>query len=171
MDPMDYGYVATGAGAVWQTTSVAIRPRADRSGHRQGRCVDPARIGTRRRGRDDDAATGRRAGGRRSRGAVTRIDPTTNPVVATIPIGPTGSDGPLTMTAGPVVSGWTSPTSNPSCGSIPRPTLSGWWCHWTAGWRVMAWRSGSPSTRGSTGRRRPSASIRSRARHHRGRPR
>ena len=34
-------------------------------------------------------------------GAITRIDPKTNRVVATIPIGPTGADGPLTMTAGP----------------------------------------------------------------------
>ena len=66
------------------------RPREDRPGHRQGRCVDPGRIGTRRRGRDRRA----RCGWPTSTVArSTRIDPATNTVVATIPVGPVAPPG------------------------------------------------------------------------------
>ena len=58
-------------------------------------------------------------------GAVTRVDPKTNRVVATIPIGPAGPAGPQIMTAGPGGSGWTSPTWVRWCGSMPRRTRVG----------------------------------------------
>ena len=98
MDRMDYGYVTTGAGAVWQTDFESRRPPEDRPGRRQGGCVDPV-VGSAPEGVAVTAGSVWVAD--HHRGAVTRIDPKTNRVVATIPIGPTGADGPLAMTAGP----------------------------------------------------------------------
>jgi virginiamycin B lyase len=97
MDPTDYGYAASGAGAIWQTdfdrnTVVRIDPIASKvvasipvGSAPEGVAVTPGAVWV----------------ADHHDGAISRIDPKTNRVVATIPVGPTGDDGPLTMTAGP----------------------------------------------------------------------
>jgi YVTN family beta-propeller protein len=97
MDQIDYGYVTSGAGAIWQTdfdrnTVVRIDPTARKvvaaipvGSAPEGVAVTPGAVWV----------------ADHHDGAVTRVDPKTNRVVATIAIGPTGEDGPLTMTAGP----------------------------------------------------------------------
>jgi len=99
MDPIDYGYVTSGAGAIWQTdfdrnTVVRIDPTT-------GKVVASIPLP------DDSAPEGVAVTpgavwvADHHGGAISRLDPKTNRVVATIPVGPTGADGPLTMTAGP----------------------------------------------------------------------
>jgi virginiamycin B lyase len=97
MDPTDYGYATTGAGAIWQTdfdrnTVVRIDPIA-------GKVVASIPVGSAPEG--VVVTPGAVWVADHHDGAITRIDPKTNRVVATIPIGPTGADGPLTMAAGP----------------------------------------------------------------------
>jgi virginiamycin B lyase len=93
-----YGYMASGAGAVWQAnfdddSLLRINPSTNA-------VAATIRLG-------DDAAPEGVAIAEGSvwvaehhQGAVVRIDPATNAVVATISVGPTGQDGPLEMTAG-----------------------------------------------------------------------
>jgi virginiamycin B lyase len=98
MNSIDYGYVATGAGAVWQTdfdrdTVVRIDPV-------DGKVTSiPLPVGSAPEGVAVTANAVWVAD--HHAGAITRVDPATNSVVATIQIGPTGADGPLAMTAGP----------------------------------------------------------------------
>jgi YVTN family beta-propeller protein len=97
---MDYGYDASGAGAVWQTdyendTVVRIDPdtetvaatiQLERNSAPEGVAVTAASVWV----ADEHG------------GSVTRIDPTTNRVIATIPgVGKVGSAGPQILTAGP----------------------------------------------------------------------
>ena len=87
-NPIDYGYVTTGAGAVWQTDFendylLRIDPVA-------GKVVASIPVGS---GPEGVAVT---AGSvwvaDENDEAVTRVDPETNRVVATIPVGPAGTD-------------------------------------------------------------------------------
>ena len=99
MDQIDYGYVTSGAGAVWQTdfdrdALLRVDPVA-------GRLVATIPLGSDSAPEGVAVTAGSVWVADHHRGAVTRIDPKTNRVVATIPIGPTGADGPLVMTAGP----------------------------------------------------------------------
>jgi YVTN family beta-propeller protein len=92
-----YGYVATGAGAVWQSdfdhdTLLRIDPLTDKvvasipvGGGPEGVAVFAGAVWV---ADEHDEA-------------VTRVDPATNTVVATIPIGPARDGGPQLMTAGP----------------------------------------------------------------------
>jgi virginiamycin B lyase len=94
---MNYGYVTTGAGAVWQTdyendTLVRIDPVA-------GKVVETIPVGSAPEG--VAVTEGSVWVADEHSGAVTRVDPATNQVVATIPVGPTGDSGPQIMTAGP----------------------------------------------------------------------
>jgi streptogramin lyase len=97
---MDYGYDATGAGAVWQTdwendTLVKIDPVTDTAV-----TTIPLQPGSAPAGVAVTAGSVWVAD--QHLGAVTRIDPATNRVVATIPgVGMVGSAGPQIMTAGP----------------------------------------------------------------------
>jgi len=96
---MEYGYVTTGAGAVWETdfdhdVLLRIDPVSDK-------VVATIPLGA-------DSAPGGVAVtpgavwvADHHGGAISRIDPKTNRVVATIPVGATGAAGPLTMMAGP----------------------------------------------------------------------
>ena len=94
---MQYGYVTTGAGAVWQTdwqrdALVRIDPVTDK-------VVTSIPVGS------GPAGVAVTAGAvwvaDEHDGAMTRVDPKTNRVVATIPIGGGGAEGPQIMTAGP----------------------------------------------------------------------
>jgi virginiamycin B lyase len=94
---MDYGYVTTGAGAVWQTdyeNNVVVR-------------IDPvtlkvvASIPVGLQPLGVAVTVGSVWVADEHSEAVTRIDPATNKVVATIPIGAAGAAGPQIMTAGP----------------------------------------------------------------------
>ena len=96
-NPMQYGYVTTGAGAVWQTdwqrdALVRIDPVTDK-------VVATIPVGS------GPAGVAVTAGAvwvaDEHDGAMTRVDPKTNRVVATIPIGGAGDGGPQIMTAGP----------------------------------------------------------------------
>ncbi len=105
-NPMEYGYVTTGAGAVWQTdwgrdALLRIDPVADKVvasiplENAVVADVGPAGVAV---------SAGAVWVADEHDEAVTRIDPTTNRVVATIPVGPAGLDagaGPQIMTAGP----------------------------------------------------------------------
>jgi virginiamycin B lyase len=97
MNPTDYGYATTGAGALWQTdfgrdVVLRIDPVADK-------VVASIPVGSAPEGVAVTADAVWVAD--HHDGAITRVDPRTDRVVATIPIGPTGDDGPLTMAAGP----------------------------------------------------------------------
>ena len=97
MEWMEYGYLTTGAGAIWQTdyerdALLRIDPVA-------GKVVASIPVGSAPEGVAVTAGAVWVAD--HHGGAITRVDPKTNRVVATVPIGPTGDDGPLTMTAGP----------------------------------------------------------------------
>ncbi len=94
---MDYGYVTTGAGAVWQTdyendTLVRIDPVTESVVARIPVGLQPEGVAV---------TAGSVWVADEHSGAVTRVDPATNRVVATIPIGEAGSNGPQIMTAGP----------------------------------------------------------------------
>ena len=94
---MDYGYVTTGAGAVWQTdyendTLVRIDPVTESVIARIPVGLQPEGVAV---------TAGSVWVADEHSGAVTRVDPATNRVVATIPIGEAGSNGPQIMTAGP----------------------------------------------------------------------
>jgi YVTN family beta-propeller protein len=96
-EPIDYGYVTTGAGSVWQTDfgrNVVLRidPVA-------GEVAATIPVGSAPAGVVVTAGAVWVAD--EHDGAVTRIDPATNRVVATIPVGPPGDSGPQIMTAGP----------------------------------------------------------------------
>ena len=96
-NPIDYGYVTTGAGSVWQTDferNVVLRidPVA-------GKVVATIPVGSSPEGVVVTAGSVWVAD--EGDGAVTRIDPATNRVVATIRVGPAGDSGPQIMTAGP----------------------------------------------------------------------
>ncbi len=100
-NPMDYGYVTTGAGAVWQTdwgrdAVLRIDPVADKVVASIPLLVGSAPSGV-------AVTAGSVWVADQHSEAVTRIDPKTNRVVATIPVGPPGMDsgGPQYMTAGP----------------------------------------------------------------------
>jgi YVTN family beta-propeller protein len=98
-NPLQWGYDATGAGYVWQTTydqdvvlkidpstdTVVASIPLDRGSAPEGVAVTEGSVWV----ADEHG------------GAVTRIDPATNKVVATIPVGPIGSAGPQILTAGP----------------------------------------------------------------------
>jgi YVTN family beta-propeller protein len=97
LNRMDYGYVTTGAGSVWQTdfennVLVRIDPVA-------GKVVASIPVGSAPEGVAVTAGSVWVAD--EHDGAVTRVDPKTNRVVATIPIGEPGPAGPQIMTAGP----------------------------------------------------------------------
>jgi len=97
LDWIEYGYVATGEGAVWQTdfdhnAVLRIDPVA-------GKVVASIPVGSAPEG--VAVTKGAVWVADHHDGAITRIDPKTNRVVATIPISPTGADGPYAMTAGP----------------------------------------------------------------------
>ena len=94
---MDYGYVTTGAGSVWQSdfennVLVRIDPVA-------GKVVARIPVGSSPEGVAVTAGSVWVAN--EGDGSVMRIDPATNRVVATIPVGPPGASGPQIMTAGP----------------------------------------------------------------------
>lgn len=95
---LQYGYTASGDGAVWQAdfdTDSLLR-------------IDPSTnsvVATIHLGEDTApegvaVADGAVWVAEHHKGTVARIDPTTNTVVATITVGPTGTNGPLEMTAG-----------------------------------------------------------------------
>ena len=97
LDWMEYGYVTTGAGAVWQTdyendALLRIDPVA-------GKVVASIPVGLQPLGVAVTAGAVWVADEHDE--AVTRVDPKTNRVVATITIGPAGPAGPQIMTAGP----------------------------------------------------------------------
>ena len=97
MNWMEYGYVTTGAGAVWQTdyendALLRIDPVA-------GKVVASIPVGSQPLGVAVTAGSVWVADEHSE--AVTRVDPATNRVVATIPIGPPRPAGPQIMTAGP----------------------------------------------------------------------
>ena len=97
---MEYGYVATGVGSVWQTdwannVLVRIDPVS-------GKVLASIPVGSAPAG--VAVAAGSVWVADEHDEAVTRVDPKTNRVVATIPVGPAGTDpsaGPQIMTAGP----------------------------------------------------------------------
>jgi len=93
---IQYGYMASGAGAVWQTdflhsSLLRIDPSTDT-------VVATIPLGTPPEG--VAIADGAVWVAEHYQGEVVRIDPVTNMVVTTIEVGPTGNDGPLEMTAG-----------------------------------------------------------------------
>jgi virginiamycin B lyase len=97
LNRMDYGYVTTGAGSLWETdyennVLVRIDPVA-------GRTLASIPVGSAPEGVAVTAGSVWVA--EEHDGAVTRIDPATNRIIATVPIGPAGSAGPQIMTAGP----------------------------------------------------------------------
>ncbi len=97
MYSMEYGYVTTGAGAVWQTdyesdALLRIDPVS-------GKVVASIPVGLQPLGVAVTAGSVWVADEHSE--AVTRVDPKTNRVVATITIGPAGAAGPQYMTAGP----------------------------------------------------------------------
>ena len=97
MNWMEYGYVATGAGAVWQSdyendALLRIDPVA-------GKVVASIPVGSQPLG--VAVTEGSVWVADEHSEAVTRIDPKTNRVVATITIGQPGPAGPQIMTAGP----------------------------------------------------------------------
>jgi virginiamycin B lyase len=97
MDRMEYGYLTTGAGAIWQTdyehdALLRIDPVT-------GKVVASIPVGLQPLGVVVTAGAVWVADEHSE--AVTRVDPKTNSVVATIPIGPPGPAGPQIMTAGP----------------------------------------------------------------------
>ena len=134
------------------------RPPEDRPGRRQGGYAIP-RIGTRRRAVTEGSVWV----ANQHNGSVQRIDPATNRVVATIPVGPIAPNGPQIMSAGPGgvwvgIQIWAlNVRVDHARNSVGRA------CRWTARWRATAWRSGSVSERGPPGCQ-SSASIRNRAR-------
>ena len=139
MDWMEYGYVTTGAGAVWQTdyehdALLRIDPVT-------GKVVASIPVGLQPLGVAVTAGAVWVAD--EHSGAVTRVDPATNRVVATIPIGPPGPAGPQIMTAGPG-GVW---VDVPNMGEVVRidaaTNRSDCGCRWTASWRATARRSGS----------------------------
>ncbi len=94
---MDYGYVATGEGFVWQTdyqnnVLVKVDPVAEKA--IKSIPVGPAPAGV-------AVTAGSVWVADEHGGAVERIDPATNRVIATIPVGPVGDSGPQIMTVGP----------------------------------------------------------------------
>ena len=98
-NPMEYGYVTTGAGAVWQTdwgrdALVRIDPVADKVV-----ASIPLPVGSAPSGVAVTAGSVWVAD--EHDGAVTRVDPKTNRVVATIPIDAAGASDPQYLTAGP----------------------------------------------------------------------
>ena len=144
LDWMEYGYVTTGAGAVWQTdyendALLRIDPVA-------GKVVASIPVGLQPLGVAVTAGAVWVADEHSE--AVTRVDPATNRVVATIPIGAPGPAGPQIMTAGPG-GVW---VDVPNMGEVVRIDAATNKCR-AAGaagrlrWRATARRSGSPSTR------------------------
>jgi YVTN family beta-propeller protein len=94
---MEYGYLTTGAGAVWQSdyehdALLRIDPVT-------GKVVASIPVGSQPLGVAVTAGAVWVAD--EHSGAVTRIDPATNKVLATIPVGPIAPNGPQIMTAGP----------------------------------------------------------------------
>ena len=94
---MEYGYVTTGAGSVWQTdydndALVRIDPVT-------GKVVASIPVGSAPEGVAVTAGSVWVAN--EHNGSVQRVDPATNRVVATIPVGPIAPNGPQIMTAGP----------------------------------------------------------------------
>jgi streptogramin lyase len=93
---IQYGYMATGAGAVWQAnfagasllridpTTNTVAATIPLGGEPEGVAVTDGAIWV----------------AEHAEGTVLRIDPTTNAIVKTINVGPAGSSGPLEMTAG-----------------------------------------------------------------------
>ena len=97
MDWMEYGYLTTGAGAIWQSdyehdALLRIDPVT-------GKVIASIPVGLQPLGVAVTAGAVWVADEHSE--AVTRVNPTTNRVVATIPIGPPGPAGPQIMTAGP----------------------------------------------------------------------
>ena len=97
MNQMEYGYVTTGEGAVWQSdyendALLRIDPVA-------GKVVASIPVGSQPLG--VAVTEGSVWVADEHSEAVTRVDPKTNRVVATIPIGTPGPAGPQIMTAGP----------------------------------------------------------------------
>jgi virginiamycin B lyase len=96
--PIDYGYLASGAGAVWQAyfgdnSLLRIDPSTNK-------VVATIPLGDGAAPEGVAIADGAVWVAEHHQGAVVRIDPATNTVVATVDVGPTGADGPLEMTAG-----------------------------------------------------------------------
>jgi len=94
---MEYGYVTTGAGGVWQTDyerNALLRIDPD-----TGKVLASIPVGLQPLGVAVTAGSVWVADEHSE--AVTRVDPSTNRVVATIPIGSAGPAGPQIMTAGP----------------------------------------------------------------------
>ena len=97
LNSIEYGYVTTGEGAVWQTDFggddvLRIDPVS-------GKVLATIPVGSAPEGVAVTAGAVWVAD--EHDGAVTRVDPATNLAVATIPIGPAGPSGPQIMTAGP----------------------------------------------------------------------
>ncbi len=97
LNAIQYGYVTTGAGAVWQTdfggdVVLRIDPVS-------GNVLATIPVGSAPEGVAVTAGSVWVAD--EHDGAITRIDPATNHVVATITVGPAGPSGPQYMTAGP----------------------------------------------------------------------
>src|SRR6478736_6527746 len=97
MDWMEYGYLTTGAGAIWQSdyehdALLRIDPVT-------GKVIASIPVGLQPLGVAVTAGAVWVADEHSE--AVTRVDPKTNRVVATITIGETGPAGPQIMTAGP----------------------------------------------------------------------
>lgn len=97
MDWMEYGYLATGAGAIWQSdyehdALLRIDPVA-------GKVIASIPVGLQPLGVAVTAGAVWVADEHSE--AVTRVDPKTNRVVATVSIGVPGPAGPQIMTAGP----------------------------------------------------------------------
>jgi DNA-binding beta-propeller fold protein YncE len=93
-----YGYAASGAGAVWQAdfdsdSLLRIDPQTNA-------VVETIQLGNDAAPEGVAVADGAVWVAEHHQGAVVRIDPATNAVVKTIRVGPAGADGPLEMTAG-----------------------------------------------------------------------
>ena len=97
LNAMQYGYVATGAGAVWQTdwandVLVKIDPVT-------GKTLASIPVGSAPSG--VAVTEGSVWVADQHSGTVSRIDPATNKVIATIALGPVEDSGPQIMAAGP----------------------------------------------------------------------
>lgn len=96
--PFQYGYTASGAGAVWQAdfdngSLLRIDPQ-------RNAVVATIPLGNDAAPEGVAVADGAVWVAEHHQGAVVRIDPATNAVVKTIRVGPAGDGGPLEMTAG-----------------------------------------------------------------------
>lgn len=97
--PIDYGYLASGAGATWQSyfggnSLLRIDPSTNK-------VVATISLGDDAAPEGVAVADGAAWVAEHHQGAVVRIDPATNTVVARVNVSPAGADGPLEMAAGP----------------------------------------------------------------------